>query len=117
MFVFNGKLTSPHTSETILSGVTRDSVLTLARDLGIEVEERRIPVEELRRGMLDGTVTEAFGVGTPATIAPMALIAFDDQQLALPDYVTWKIAPRISAELDAIRRGRIEDRFGWNIPL
>lgn len=117
MFVMNGKLTSPHTSETILSGVTRDSVLAIARDLGIEVEERRISVEELRQGMISGSVTEAFGVGTAATIAPMALIAFDDQQIALSEYASWKIAPRLSAELDAIRRGRIEDRFGWNIPL
>jgi branched-chain amino acid aminotransferase len=117
MFVIHGKLTSPHTSETILSGVTRDSVLALAKDLGIRVEERRISVAELREGLKSGAVTEAFGVGTAATIAPMALIAFDEEQLDLPAFKDWKIAPQISAELDALRRGRIEDRFGWNIPL
>jgi branched-chain amino acid aminotransferase len=117
MFVIHGKLTSPHTSETILSGVTRDSVLALAKDLGIPVEERRISVAELREGLKSGAVTEAFGVGTAATIAPMALIAFDEEQLDLPAFKDWKIAPQISAELDALRRGRIEDRFGWNIPL
>ncbi len=117
MFVIDGKLTSPHTSETILSGVTRDSVLALARDLGIPVEERRIAVEELREGLKSGKVTEAFGVGTAATIAPMALIAFDSEELSLPDVADWKVAPQISSELDALRRGRIEDRFGWNIPL
>ena len=117
MFVIHGKLTSPHTSETILSGVTRDSVLALAKDLGIPVEERRISVAELREGLKSGAVTEAFGVGTAATIAPMALIAFEEEQLDLPAFKDWKIAPQISAELDALRRGRIEDRFGWNIPL
>lgn len=117
MFVMDGKLTSPHTSETILSGVTRDSVLALARDLGIPVEERRIAVEELREGLISGKVTEAFGVGTAATIAPMALIAFESEQLNLPDYSEWRVAPQIASELDALRRGRIEDRFGWNIPL
>ncbi len=117
MFVIDGVLTSPHTSETILSGVTRDSVLKLAADLGIPVAERRIAVAELREGLKSGKVTEAFGVGTAATIAPMALIAFEDEELPLPAYAEWKVAPRISTELDALRRGRIEDRFGWNIPL
>jgi branched-chain amino acid aminotransferase len=117
MFVIDGKLTSPHTSETILSGVTRDSVLTLAHDLGIEVEERRISVKELKAGMETGAVTEAFGVGTAATIAPMSLIAFEDQQLHLGDYSKWKVAPLLSKELNALRRGQIEDRFGWNIPI
>lgn len=117
VFVIDGVLTSPHTSETILAGVTRDSVLTLAKDLGIPVDERRISVAELREGLKNGRVTEAFGVGTAATIAPMAMIAFDEENLELPDYSTWKVAPRISTELDALRRGRIEDRFGWNIPL
>lgn len=117
MFVIDGTLTSPHTSETILSGVTRDSVLTLARDLDLPVEERRISVSELQEGLRSGAVTEAFGVGTAATIAPMALIAFEDEQLELPSYASWKVAPQIASELDALRRGRIEDRFGWNIPL
>lgn len=117
MFVIDGTLTSPHTSETILSGVTRDSVLALARDLGMPVEERRISVEELRDGLKSGKVTEAFGVGTAATIAPMALIAFESEELSLPNYQEWRIAPQIATELDALRRGRIEDRFGWNIPL
>lgn len=117
MFVIDGTLTSPHTSETILSGVTRDSVLALARDLGMPVEERRISVEELREGLKSGKVTEAFGVGTAATIAPMALIAFESEELSLPNYQEWRFAPQIATELDALRRGRIEDRFGWNIPL
>lgn len=117
MFVMDGVLTSPQTSETILSGVTRDSVLKLASDLNIPIAERRIAVAELQEGLRTGRVTEAFGVGTAATIAPMALIAFEEEQLELRAYSEWKVAPRIAAELDALRRGRIEDRFGWNIPL
>lgn len=117
MFVMDGVLTSPQTSETILSGVTRDSVLKLASDLNIPIAERRIAVAELQEGLRTGRVTEAFGVGTAATIAPMALIAFEEEQLELRAYSEWKVAPRIAVELDALRRGRIEDRFGWNIPL
>jgi branched-chain amino acid aminotransferase len=117
MFVIDGVLTTPVLSDSILAGITRDSVLTLAKDLGIPTEERRVSVSELQAGILDGTVTEAFGVGTAATIAPMAAISFDGQDLALPEVSGWRIAPRVSVELDAIRRGRIEDRFGWNIPV
>ncbi len=115
MFVIDGTLVSPATSDTILSGVTRDSVLTLARDLKIPVEVRSLSVQELEEGIRNGRVTEAFGVGTAATIAPMALVGFESGDLHLPAMEEWKVAPAIREELDAIRRGRIEDRFGWNI--
>jgi branched-chain amino acid aminotransferase len=104
-------------SDSILAGITRESVLLLARDLGIPTQERRVSIAELERGIEQGTVTEAFGAGTAATIAPMATISFGDKDLALPPVSEWKIAPRLSVELDALRRGRIEDRFGWNIPV
>lgn len=117
MFVIDGKLVSPATSDTILSGVTRDSVLTLAQDLGIHVEVRPVSVEELEAGLKSGAVTEAFGVGTAATIAPMALIGFESGDCPLPDHSEWKIAKAIQTELDALRRGRIEDRFDWNIVI
>lgn len=117
MFVIDGKLISPATSDTILSGVTRDSVLTLAQDLGIQVEVRSLSVEELESGLKSGRVTEAFGVGTAATIAPMALIGFENGDCELPPQSEWKIAGAIQTELDALRRGRIEDRFNWNIVI
>lgn len=117
MFVIDGKLVSPATSDTILSGVTRDSVLTLAMDLGIDVEVRPLSVEELETGLKSGAVTEAFGVGTAATIAPMALIGFDSGDCHLPPQTQWKVAGAIQTELDALRRGRIEDRFDWNIVI
>lgn len=117
MFVIDGKLVSPATSDTILSGVTRDSVLTLAKDLGIDVEVRPLSVEELETGLKSGAVTEAFGVGTAATIAPMALIGFDSGDCHLPPQAQWKVAGAIQTELDALRRGRIEDRFDWNIVI
>jgi len=117
MFVIDGKLVSPATSDTILSGVTRDSVVALARDLQIPVEVRPLSVKELEEGLKNGNVTEAFGVGTAATIAPMELIGFESQDCKLPTPSSWKIAPAIRTELDAIRRGRIEDRFGWNIVI
>ena len=116
MFVMNGTLVSPQTSETILDGVTRDSVLQLARDLGIPVEIRRITVSELRKGLAEGNVTEAFGVGTAATIKPIEEIGVDGINYPLRASAP-SIASRLLAELDGIRRGQIEDRHAWNIPV
>jgi branched-chain amino acid aminotransferase len=116
MFVFNGKIVSPKKSETILDGVTRDSVLQLAKDLGIPVEVRRITVEELRNGLANGYVTEAFGVGTAATIKPIEEIGIDG--INYPMLATEpSVSSRLLNELDGIRRGRIDDRHHWNIPV
>ena len=116
MFVMDGTLVSPMTSETILDGVTRDSVLTIARDLGIPVEVRRITVEELRSGLAAGKVTEAFGVGTAATIKPIDEIGIDGINYPLTSGAT-TVSAQLLQELDGIRRGRIEDRYHWNIPI
>jgi len=120
MFVIDGKLVSPQTSDTILNGVTRDSVITLANDLGIEVEIRKITVNELESGLKSGSVTEAFGVGTAATIKSIELIGIDGVNYTLNKAEEDKentVAFKLSNELDGIRRGRIEDRHGWNIPV
>lgn len=118
MFVLNGGLVSPATSDTILNGVTRDSVLTIARDLGINVDIRKVAVSELRSGLESGSITEAFGVGTAATIKPIAEIGIDGIHYPLKHVDNPKsIANQLLKELDGIRRGKIEDRHAWNIPV
>lgn len=118
MFVMNGTLVSPATSDTILDGVTRDSVIQLAQDLNVPVEIRRLGVEELKKGLASGVVTEAFGVGTAATIKPIAEIGIDGVNYPLVDVDREDgLANRLLQELDGIRRGKIEDRHGWNIPV
>jgi branched-chain amino acid aminotransferase len=117
MFVIDGKLVSPKTSETILKGITRDSVIQVARSLGFEVEERQLSVAELVEGLANGRVTEAFGVGTAATLTPMSLISNEGENYHLTEPADWVIANTVGMKLDNIRRGRIEDTFGWNIPV
>ena len=73
MFVLDGKLITPSTRDTILDGITRDTVLTLAREWGMEVEERRVSVAEIIEGAKTGKLQDAFGAGTAATIAPVGL--------------------------------------------
>ncbi|MXV17676.1 branched-chain amino acid aminotransferase [Hufsiella ginkgonis] len=114
MFVINGKLVTPSTRDTILKGITRDSVLTMARSWGVEVEERRISVAEVIACIADGSLTEAFGVGTAATIAHIAEIGHEGTVYTLPDVAGREISNRILKTLNEIRSGLAPDEFGWN---
>ena len=117
MFVINDMLyTSPLTS-TILPGVTRDSVLTLARTWGVNVEERQLSVKEVIEAIEAGTLTEAFGVGTAATIASIASIGLDDKKFELPAVETRELSNKIYQYMENLKRGRIADEFGWNMVI
>jgi branched-chain amino acid aminotransferase len=111
-FVFGGRLVTPPLTDTILDGVTRDSLLTLAADLGIPVEERVVPVDELREGLKTRLVTEAFGAGTAAVISPIGAIGIDGCDYGLP-VVSGGTGDRLKHLLDDIRYGRRPDVYGW----
>jgi branched-chain amino acid aminotransferase len=112
MFVIDGQIVTPELTDTILDGITRDSVITLARDMGYTVVERRVTVQELLEGIPSGRVTEAFGVGTAASIAPIGAINIDGQELTL-DLHPDRIMFTLRSHLQDIRTGVAEDRFGW----
>ena len=116
-FVVDGKLLVPATSDTILDGVTRKSAIKIAKDLGIEVEERPISVAELEEAAKAGTFQEAFGLGTAATVSIMCKIGFENGDFDLPAFDTWTVAPSIKKTLEDLRRGHSEDPYGWNIPV
>ncbi|MTI22196.1 branched-chain amino acid aminotransferase [Fulvivirga sp. RKSG066] len=113
MFVIDGKLVTPATGDTILNGITRDSVLTLARDWGMEVEERKVEVAEVIDAIRDGKLTEAFGAGTAATIAQISNIAYNDEDFELPAVETREFSNKVLKALDDIKLGKAEDKFGW----
>ncbi len=113
MFVIDGTLITPAVSSTILNGVTRSSVLTLARDMGYPVEERKVAVEEVIAASKAGTLQEAFGAGTAATIAPIITIHHDGTDYELPPVEEREMSKRIAAELDKIKTGQATDTHGW----
>lgn len=113
MFVFDDVLVTPMLGDTILAGITRDSVLTLARSWGMKVEERKVSVKELVDGLKGGKVTEAFGAGTAATIAHIELIGHEGKNYFLPPVETRKFSNRVLQELDGIKFGKRPDTFGW----
>lgn len=111
-FVVKGALVTPPLSDTILDGVTRDSVITLARELGIEVQERPLSIDEITNGIHDGSVTEAFGIGTAASVAAIGKIGIDGVDYELP-VVNESVAGRLRDSLNAIRFGQVADPYGW----
>jgi len=114
MFVINGKIVTPEVRETILDGVTRDTIIHLAKSMGIEVEERRVLIQEVLDNIENGTLTEAFAVGTAATVTQISEISFEGKNYILTDPATRTISTSIAKKLNDIRYGVIADEFGWN---
>lgn len=113
MFLVDDKIITPAVSTTILNGITRNSVLQLARDLGYTVEERRVSVEEVIDAQNAGKLKEAFGVGTAATVAQIAVIHYNGTDYELPPVEGRDVSHRIAAELDKIKTGQVDDPYGW----
>ena len=99
--------------KTILEGITRDSVIQVARKLGYEVEERKIAVDELVEAYEKNILQDAFGLGTAANIAPIKSIGYRDLEMELPPVEERKISAEIANYLDGLKCGDIEDDFGW----
>jgi len=112
MFFINGVLTTAPLGDTILDGITRDSVITLAKEWGIPVDERSVSVAELQDRIADGSLTEAFGVGTAASVAPIATVGIDGNDYQLDVHPECAMF-RFKRELTGIRDGSIPDRHNW----
>jgi branched-chain amino acid aminotransferase len=112
--VINNTVVTPPLSDSILDGVTRDSLLMLAADLGFAMEERKVSIDELRHAFTAGTITEAFGAGTAAVIAPIAVIGIGETDYQLPSYGPNNMMFQIKKRLDDIRSGSAEDLYHWN---
>lgn len=116
MMISGGKLLTPTLdSNTILPGITRDSILTLARKWNMEVEERKIAVDELINSLKDGSISEIFGVGTAATIAPIKSIGYEGEVFELADYENWEFANKVKNYLKELKEGALSDEFGWTV--
>lgn len=118
-FRIGEEVVTPELRGTILEGVTRDSVITLLGARGERVVERRIPMDELAEGIRSGAVSEAFGAGTAAIIAPVGRIAYRGEELDINDNAAGPLTEALYQEITGIQLGETPDRYGWNrlIPL
>jgi len=112
-FVLDGKAVTPPLEGTILPGVTRDSALILLPEMGIPAVARKVSVDEIIAAHDSGTLTEAFGVGTAAIVAPVALIHYRNRDIQFPPPSDSSVAARLRARLVAIQTGREPDSHNW----
>ena len=113
MFRIDDKLITPKLSESILGGITRDSIITLAKQKGIEVEERKISVSEIIEHYNNNRLKEAFGVGTAVTLNPIDTITYKDTVIKIKELNSDSYASILKKELLGIQYGKIEDINNW----
>jgi branched-chain amino acid aminotransferase len=111
-FRFGDTLVTAPTSDRILDGVTRKSIIDLAKHLGIPVEVRPILVEELIQAAEQGELKEIFGAGTAAVVSPVNSFAYKGKEYKLP-MIENKLGAFIKDKLTDIQYNRAEDPFGW----
>jgi branched-chain amino acid aminotransferase len=109
----DAQIVTPELTGTLLPGITRDSLLTLARDMGYGVSERRVSVEEWRKGVADGSITETFACGTAAVITPVGEVKARTGDFVIGDGSPGPISMRLREALLDIQHGRTADAHGW----
>ncbi|SHK89423.1 branched-chain amino acid aminotransferase [Desulforamulus aeronauticus] len=112
-FVYGNKLVTPALSGSILPGITRASVLELAKHLGLTAEERTISIDEVIEDIATGAITEAFGSGTAAVISPVGSLTFKEKEYVINNNQVGPNTQHLYDTLVNIQYGRQEDPFGW----
>ncbi len=113
-FVMNNKhIITPQLSGSILPGITRKSVIQMAPDLGYTISEERIDINDIIKGLESGEVTEAFGMGTAAVIAPVDKFGWKGQNMTVGSGGVGPVATKLYDTLTGIQYGRLEDPYGW----
>ena len=114
-FKIDGKIVTPMLNGSILPGITRNSVLQLCRDWVMEVEERRISVDELLQAQKDGKLEECFGTGTAAVISPVGKLRYKDDVMVIGGGKIGPVSQKIYDTVTGIQLGKLEDKFGWRV--
>lgn len=117
LFVIDNVLITPIAGDTILNGITRKSVVEIAKDWGMEVQERKIEVKEVSDALKDGSLTEAFGAGTAATIAPISNISIYEENFLIPESKDYHFHTKVLKYLSEYKIGMHPDKFNWLIKV
>lgn len=112
-FVIDGEILTSRLSGTILPGITRDSTLIVAKDLGYPVQERDVSIDEVIAASREGRLTEAFGSGTAAVISPVGLLHWNGEDVKVADGQVGPITQKLYDELVGIQYGHLPDTRGW----
>ena len=115
--LIDGQLITPPLAGTILPGITRDSVITLAEHWGLNVSERPVSIDEIIDGIQTGTLKEVFATGTAAVISPVGELGYQGENYQIADGRTGELSQKLYDEITAIQYGRKEDPFGWRVRI
>ena len=116
-FKIDGKVITPAINGSILPGVTRDSVINLVKSWGVEVEERKISVDELLEAHKNGSLEEVFGTGTAAVISPVGKLRYVDDVMTIGDGGIGELSQKIYDTITGIQWGKLDDPFGWRVEV
>lgn len=112
-FVIDNELITPKLTGSILPGITRDSVLQLAKSWDLKVSEKRISIDDVMAAQESGKLQEIFGSGTAAVISPVGELKYDDKVVTVGDGGVGPLAQRLFETIMAIQYGAAEDPMGW----
>jgi branched-chain amino acid aminotransferase len=116
-FLIDGVLVTPPLEGSILAGVTRDSVLRLAKEWGAPVREDRITINEVFEQAKAGRLQEVFGTGTAAVISPVGRISHEGETIVINDEKIGAFSQKLYDEITSIQYGDTRDRLGWIYPI
>jgi branched-chain amino acid aminotransferase len=112
-FVFKGnKVVTPATEGAILKGITRKSIIEILRTEGVNVEERKVSIDEIKEAYSKGELQEVFGSGTAAVVAHVNKVADGDFVMEFAES-DWDLSRRIKKYINSLRNGTMEDKYGW----
>ena len=117
MFVIDGEIVTPELQGSILPGITIKSVLELTKSWGMKVSERRITIQEIADAYDNGKLDEVFGTGTAAVISPVGHLKWGDKVMTINDNKIGPISQKIYDTMTGIQWGKLEDPFGWVVPV
>lgn len=117
MFAYGNKIVTPMLNGSILPGITRNSIITLAKELGYEVEEKRLAIADIFEDIKAGKLTEAFGTGTAAVISPVGELCWKDEKLVIGGGSIGPVAQKLYDTLTGIQYGRLADNHQWIVKL
>lgn len=116
-FRIGNEVITPGLNGSILEGVTRDSVITLIRELGYKVSERKVSINEILEAHEDGNLKEVFGTGTAAVISPVGEMWINNKKMVISDGQVGTLSEEVYNKLVAIQTGKIEDNHNWTIKI
>jgi branched-chain amino acid aminotransferase len=116
-FVIDGEIITAPLTGTILPGITRDSVIHILKDWGMNLSERRITIQDVFKAHDEGKLTEVFATGTAAVISPVGELCWSDRKITINDNKIGELSQKLYDELSGIQQGKNEDKYGWTVEV